>query len=244
MTFIKLNSLDTFQAKAYRRDDESGAVVLWLHTDDATLEITVGYTDDEAAELAETLTAAAVQASAVADEWEVRPEESDLWVTLDRYRYWVSWGHQDQPGQPKQGYPSPEIAIYEAARWQAERGEFSAAWMGGEHGPSVRSIDAEIRAYHDAGGDKLLPLPGVVYEDGAIVRLAGDPWAYVVGRDYGDLGVMIYTDGDPDVYALAHHSQLTPHPDYDEHGVPWSDRCTAEDPCPVRAAQGGLSCEH
>lgn len=30
----------------------------------------------------------------------------------------------------------------------------------------------------------------------------------------------------------------------DDDGVPWSDRCTAEDPCPVRAAQGGLSCNH
>jgi hypothetical protein len=30
----------------------------------------------------------------------------------------------------------------------------------------------------------------------------------------------------------------------DEDGIPWADRCTAEDPCPVRAARGGLSCDH
>ena len=32
--------------------------------------------------------------------------------------------------------------------------------------------------------------------------------------------------------------------DIDETGIPWRDRCTAEDPCPTRAAQGGGSCRH
>jgi hypothetical protein len=30
----------------------------------------------------------------------------------------------------------------------------------------------------------------------------------------------------------------------DEDGLTWAERCSAEDPCPVRAAEGGLSCEH
>jgi hypothetical protein len=32
--------------------------------------------------------------------------------------------------------------------------------------------------------------------------------------------------------------------DVDEHGVPWADRCTTEDPCPVRALDGPGACDH
>jgi len=31
---------------------------------------------------------------------------------------------------------------------------------------------------------------------------------------------------------------------HDINADPWADRCRTEDPCPVRATQGGLSCDH
>lgn len=139
------------------------------------------------------------------------PGENDGWVTLDGGRYYVTLGQSEPAGQLCGGFPVRAVAVYELARMMADRGEFPAAWISGEHGPAAEGIDSEVRAYCDEVGDKLKPLPGTRYVDGAAVSLAGDDWpAWIVDRDYGDLGVMIHTEGDPDVATLATHDRLTP----------------------------------
>jgi hypothetical protein len=126
-----------------------------------------------------------------------QPHESDNYVTLDRGRYYVSLGGANgisPDSQPRNGYPDPQVAIYELAKLMAERGEFRAAWMEGEHGPSSRSIDDEVRAFHDTGGDQLLPLDGVQYEPGDEVRSNDGTWEVIC--DYGTLGVWLGVAGD------------------------------------------------
>lgn len=105
-------------------------------------------------------------------------------------------------------FPAERIAYYELARAMAETGEFPAAWMEGEHGPSVRSIDAEVRAFHDEGGDGLLPLPGTRFASGDLVIDIEGGWPYEVIFDYGDLGVYVHAQGDPDVTAVVPPGRL------------------------------------
>jgi hypothetical protein len=218
MANIELDALETLDVQAWRTEDEYGDVTLVLKTDDGTVRIRVGRTAEDADRLEVALRKAAEGASEIAEDWDERPGEHDLYVSLDRGRYYVSWNGRDREGQPRNGYPTAGIAVYEAAAWQAEAGEFSSAWMTGEHGPSVRDIVAELHALQDEH-DQIRPLPGVVYEDGAIVQLAGDDWpTWVVDRDYGKLGVMVHTEGDATVATLALHGELSLHPDYDEHG--------------------------
>jgi hypothetical protein len=141
------------------------------------------------------------------------PADSDGYVTLDRYRYYVSLGGANgiSPGnQPANGYPKPAMAVYELARLMAERGEFPAAWMEGEHGPSARPIDDEVRAFHDAGGSAMLPLPGARFEPGGLVRWHGDLMEVVA--DYGTgLGVWLAVAGDHSAGdGVAEHADISP----------------------------------
>lgn len=195
MASIELNALETLNIRAWRTEDEAGEVTLVIRTDDGTVRVRCGRTADDADRLTEALALATGQSAKAADDWDERPDENDLYVTLDRYRYWVSWDGRDQPGQPRNGYPDRQVAVYEAARWMAGSGEFPAAWISGEHGPAAASIDSEIRAFHDEGGSQLLPLDGVEYEPGDRVRYNGDEGLEVV-RDYGSLGLWLAVAGD------------------------------------------------
>jgi hypothetical protein len=141
------------------------------------------------------------------------PVESDGYVTLDpgpgsRIGYQVRLSGVDKGTFPAQG-----IAVYELARAMAESGEFPSVWMAGEHGPSVRPIEDEVRAYHDAGGTGLLPLAGTRYGKGNLILLNDDTLPYEVDCDYGTLGVMAHTAGDPSVTVIAMHDRLTPYPE-------------------------------
>jgi hypothetical protein len=124
------------------------------------------------------------------DEGDDEPDEEDGYVTLDRDRWWAGLGTWSAGP-----FPSIEIATYRLAEAMAATGDFPAAWCQGDHGP--RSLDAEVRAYHDEGGDGMRPLEGVQYAPGELVD-TGD-WSMRVDRDYGQLGVMLYADGDPAV---------------------------------------------
>jgi hypothetical protein len=66
--------------------------------------------------------------------------------------------------------------------------------VSGEHGPSERPVSAEVRAFHDEGGSRLLPLDGVVFEPGDEVRYDGGTMEVV--RDYGELGIWLAVPGD------------------------------------------------
>jgi hypothetical protein len=186
---IELNALETLDIQAWRTEDEDGDVTLIIKTDDGTVRVRCGRTADDADRLTGALATATGQAGKVADDWDERPDENDLYVNLYRGKYWLSWA-----AETRHAYPDRQVAIYEAARWMAERGEFPSAWISGEHGPAAESIDSEVRAFHDEGGDRLLPLAGVEYEPGELVRYDGDLME-VVG-DYGTLGIWLAVAGD------------------------------------------------
>jgi hypothetical protein len=194
MTTIKLNALAAdgeLDIQAFRTDDEYGNVVLAITAGADRIEIILGRTVADADNLAGALAGARDQASQVADDWYERPDEDDLYVTLDRGKYWLSWG-----AETRHAYPDRLVAIYEAARWMADRGEFPNAWITGEHGPAAASIDQEVRTWHDEGGSQLLPLTSVEYEPGDLVRYDGDLME-VVG-DWGTLGIWLAVAGDHD----------------------------------------------
>jgi hypothetical protein len=189
MANIELNALEILDIQAWRTEDEYGDVTLIIKTDDGTVRVRCGRTADDADRLTGALATATGQAGKVADDWDERPDENDLWVTLDRGRYWLSWA-----GETRHAYPDRQVAIYEAARWMAERGEFPNAWVTGEHGPATADIGAEVRAFHDEGGSHLLPLAEVEYEPGDLVRYDGDLMEVVT--DYGTLGIWLAVAGD------------------------------------------------
>jgi hypothetical protein len=129
------------------------------------------------------------------------PAESDGFVSLGTGAGGVLSYHVMLEGVCCGNYPTNDIAVYELAKAMSASGSFPAAWMEGEHGPGVRSIDGEVRQYHDEGGTGLLPLPGVRFEPGDLVVIAGEDWnPWVVIGDYGDnLGLYVHTQGDRDV---------------------------------------------
>jgi hypothetical protein len=220
MATIKLNAFASdgeLEIKAVR-DDEDGNVVLVIEAGDDHIEITVGRTVADADNLAGQLAGAMERTVAISEDWYDVPDDTDLWVSLDRGSWFVSWDGKNRPGQPERGYPSRTIAIYEAARWQAEAGQFSPAWVTGEHGPAAEEISSEIRAWHDESGEQMLPLPGVRYQDATIVHVEGETWpTWVVVRDYGELGVVVHAEGDPSVWTQSWHDQLS---------EPWAEPVT------------------
>lgn len=78
----------------------------------------------------------------------------------------------------------------------ATAGVFPNAWFITEHGNHV-AIDEDIRRWHDQGGDRMAPLPGVQYRPGDRVRYADICWPYRVVGDWGPAGVEVHPDGDP-----------------------------------------------
>lgn len=128
------------------------------------------------------------------DEDVPRPDD-DGFVSLDRDGYHVSLA-----ASHRGVYPTREIAVYELARNMASMGHFPPAWIEGEHGPAAESIDDEVRAFHDENGDQVKPLPGVRFEPGDLVTVDNDDWkSWVVTADYGHLGLILHTEGDPSV---------------------------------------------
>ena len=221
-TRIKLDGRESLAMKVTRDDTETGEVTLTITAGDGEVRISAGRTEDDANSLLDELCKAAVQATAIRDgDWTYPPSEHDAWITLDRGNYYVNMGSSQPGNHPDHGYPDVRVAVYELAELMAEHGEFPPAWASGEHGPSVREINGEVRAFHDQGGDKMLPLEGVVYAEGDEVGHDGDAW--VVRRDYGTgIGVVLCNSGARDI--LVTHSQLTPVPaDNDDLAVNYQD---------------------
>jgi hypothetical protein len=136
----------------------------------------------------------------------VEPDpDNDGFVALDRGGYWARIFGKDLTRRGR-GFPTTDIAIYELARAMAEAGEFPNAWMEGEHGPSVRDINDEVRRFHDEGGSKLLPLEGVQYAPGDEIDSSEEPGLYfTVDQDYGMLGIVAHASGDPSVRQYVSH---------------------------------------
>lgn len=113
------------------------------------------------------------------------PCEWDGIVSEDRGRYYVSC----EGSRDKREYLSLELATRGLAQAMVDAGCFSDAFYVGERGGYWR-IDDEVRAFHDTGGDQMLPEPriGLTFaSDGCaweVVDAAGDDIdAVAVGDD-------------------------------------------------------------
>jgi hypothetical protein len=199
MATIDLHATGTLKVTAYRTEDEAGEVTLVITTDEGKIRIHCGTEEEDADRVYDALNKGAAQARAVSREWEYRPHEYDAYVSIDHSmrlrgtRYRIMLEGVTPPGTPADGYPDKAVAIYELAAAMAMAGSFPAAWLeGADWAP--QSIDDEVRKFHDAGGDKLLPLAGVQYEPGTEVRSDDGTWEVI--RDYGVLGVWMGVPGD------------------------------------------------
>jgi hypothetical protein len=210
-TRIELDGRESLDMSVTRDEAETGEITLTLTTENGTVEITMGRTQDDAADLANQLYLAMEQAAGVRDNWHDIPDEGDGYITLDRGNYYVRLNTVPPEDQPEHGYPDEHVAMYELAKLMTERGDFPPAWAEGEHGPSVREINDEVRAFHDQSGSQLRPLPGVRYSHGA--HVIADDWPSAVRADYGDMGVLLYPSGVPGEDTLFPHDQLTAIPE-------------------------------
>jgi hypothetical protein len=130
------------------------------------------------------------------DEDEYGSQDGDGFIVLSNYRYFASLGREGgfvPAGQPRNGYPDPDVAAYELAGLMAEHRENPDSWMCGEHGPSEREYGPEVDRHLDPDGG-LIPLAGVLYEPGTEVQSNDGTWEVI--RDYGELGVWLAVPGD------------------------------------------------
>lgn len=202
--------------------DEQGDVILTLYADGQTITLNTGGSQDDAGNLSRQLSRAGDQVDDILEDWQDMPDPyRDGFISIDGRRgAWFVSLEGNARGDQKHGYPSEQIAAYELARAMADDGAFPNAWAEGEHGPTTRDINDQIRAFHDEGGDKLRTLPGAIYQPGDVVIASDEEWrTWVVAGDYGDvpaggLGIMLHTLGDPDVTMFREtHDNLTRDPD-------------------------------
>lgn len=193
---ITLNADDEFDLTLDRGDDEAGTLTLEIVTDDGKVTINLGRFYDDLATTVGELKRCADKGEKMLADWEDRPDEYDAFVTEDRAAYYLKL-EGTTSRNPRRGYPSRDIAEYELAAWMAESGVFPNAWFMNERG-NVENISERIRKFHDAGGDKLLPLEGVEY---AVDSDINAPYGGAsVVMDYGKFGILYIYHGDDTVH--------------------------------------------
>jgi hypothetical protein len=194
MTRLHLD--DTKPEFGVERNPDDGDVVLEVRADGITIRVNVGGMYDDVSLLAESLRHLAEDVvEDILDGWEDVPDEFDAYITFDRGRYHVSL-----EGTRVGDYPSRNVAEIELARAMVTGGAFPNAWYVNDHGNHL-DINADIRRWHDAGGDGMAPLGGVQYQPGDRVWYVEMDWPYIVVGDWGPAGVEIHTDGDPIIRA-------------------------------------------
>lgn len=201
-----------------REDDESGLIVLTISANNDVITIYTGRFQEDADQLRGELEGATDQARTIHDDWEDQPDnERDGFVSDGRDGYDVSL-----EGSHIGTYKSHDIAVYELASAMAAGGIFPNAWSVNERG-NTDAIHDQVGAWLDEG--KLKPAPGAKYGRGADVRVSDEDWQHwVVDADYGDMGVVVHTYGDPSVNMLASHDRLQPYEDDEEdEGIPYRD---------------------
>lgn len=182
---------------------EDGQVVLTIATggtDGDLILINVGDNEETASTLHEQLDdTSAHLAREILDGWQDTPSEHDAYVTFGDGKYWVDL----HGGQGVNQYPTMDIAVYELAALMAETGEFPPAWYVSSRS-ITEDINARVRAFHDQGGDGMLPLAGVEYQPGDQITYGpGDAAPGIVEprtvvRDYGAMGIIL--DGEYRTY--------------------------------------------
>lgn len=188
VTVYGLESLDFERTEEY-----PSRLILKATGDDGThIVFEVGCLYDDADTIREMLHSAAGDAAQIVDDWVDEPDiEMDGFVAFDGRagRYYVTLFGKTQDT----GYNTQDIAEYELARAMAEAGYFPNAWYQNDRG-NTNDIGESVRKYQDEGGDKLLPLLGVEYADGA--DITADGLSACVVRDYGELGIVYMLSGD------------------------------------------------
>jgi hypothetical protein len=190
--------------------NEDGEILLVLATGEDGITINAGRLWADADGIAGVGEAIARQAGDLLNEWADAPHDDDGWVILDECGWHARLGGWEPPGQPEGGYPLRRIAVYELARLMAEHaGTNAPAWIVTGDGRPSAQLNAEVRAHLTDGG-QLIPLPGTRFEPGTAVT-DPDGTAWIVRRDYGDLGVMLHDPAGRAVtgYVL-HPDKLTP----------------------------------
>ena len=188
--------------------NEYGTVILKISTDDGTVNVHVGGSEEDAENLRDELTQSAASLTEnILAGWEDVPEEWDGYISWEERRGWMVSLSGKTVGNSQYGFPTLEIAMFELANAMCVAGEFSNAWVQGEHGPTTRCITSELRALQDEGGTAMRPLAGVQYDEGDLIEEAGSPtWQMTVNSDYGELGITVYAPGDPDVGGYIKHT--------------------------------------
>lgn len=187
------------EIKVARSDDHPYPLIVTIKgEDDATVRIVCDHLWSTAEELSSSLSGAASEMADILAGWEDTPDEEDGWVTVDRGRYYASLGNlSGRRNERPKSFPTREIAIIELAEAMTRDGYFPNAWFQDERG-YTEAIDAEIRAFHDAGGDKMKPLRGVRYPPDTEIQFRdgeGGWWSGYVVRDYGKTGIVYALDG-------------------------------------------------
>jgi hypothetical protein len=187
--------LDDAQPEFAVERHPAGEVRLQVRAGGVDVRITIGSLYDDVSLLAASLHHLADDIDDdILDSWHDTPDEFDGHIAFDRGRYHVSLD-----GSRVGDYPSRDVAEIELARAMVDGGVFPNAWFITDHGNYI-AIDADIRRWHDEGGDQMAPLPGVQYRPGQRVRYADVDWPYRVVGDWGPAGVEIHTDGDPSIW--------------------------------------------
>jgi hypothetical protein len=218
-THVTLTGVPDF--KIYRREDEVGAVMLRLEdVNGVVVEFDCGDNISDADALVEALDDAHDEATEVQENWEDRPDEEDGYVSEGSTREcYVSLSGKSPDGMPRDGYPSRDIATYELARMMADAGYFPNAWYVNERG-NTDEIGAEVRAFHDEGGDKLKPLEGVEFSEDDTVIFTSDPYQdpmqWNVVADYGTLGLILSSYGEPEFFDGEQRAEVSLYEDEDE----------------------------
>lgn len=205
---------DQLRFTVERSDDGDGSIILTITANGDRITINAGHSQDDAADLAARLGDLRSDAKSIADDWEDRPEKEDGYAFHSPDGWYARLDGKQYP-EGRHGFALQDIAMYELAKAMAEAEYRPNTWHENERGITTMINDEILKYYDDAG--QLKPLAGIRYEQGAIVSVAGDDWpTWVVDGDYGDMGVMIHTQGDPDISTLATHNQLTPYEEESE----------------------------
>ncbi|MFK3983079.1 hypothetical protein ACI2K4_22215 [Micromonospora sp. NPDC050397] len=187
--------------------NDTGDVELMVCADGTAVRINIGRDHDDASSLAERLRDLSENTATdiLADWWDI-PDESDAYISFDRDRY-----HVTLEGSIVGTFPSRDVAEIELARAMVTHQVFPRAWYINDRG-NYSDIDADVRRWHDEGGDQMVPLPGVEYQPGDLVWHGDPDWPYKVVDDWGEAGVEIHTVGDPTVRAhVTDRTQLRPY---------------------------------
>jgi hypothetical protein len=216
---LSLNGNPSF--KITRKDDETGDIILMIDVEDedGDVEINCGSFSSDADALLGALQDATEEAKSLVEDWEARPDEEDGYVSEDRGGYLVSLSGKSPDDMPRNGYRSRDIATYELARQMAGAGYFPNAWYFNERG-NYDDIGAEVRAFHDEGGDQIKPLEGVQYEEDDTVIFTSDPYQdpvqWTVVTDYGTLGLILSSGGEHSFFDGEQRAEVTLYEDDEE----------------------------